>query len=85
MEVEAKKHADELGRHREWWGQMGLEEASVQERRSFLSVLRWGMDQVDAIAKRELSTGMAVAAAGAVGSIFGALAQFIVAIVQQHH
>lgn len=84
LEVEVKKHADEQAAHREWWIQMGIAEASVEERRSFLAVLRWGMDQLEAIAKRQLSTGMAVAAAGAVGSIFGALAQFIVGIVQHH-
>lgn len=85
MEVETKKHADELAHQRDWWQQMGIEEASVAERRSFLPVLRWGIDQVEALAKRQMSLGMAVAAAGAIGSIFGALGQFIIGIVQQHH
>ena len=85
MEVEIKKHADEQGRQREWWIQMGIAEASVEERRSFLAVLRWGMDQIHALEKRQLSLGMAVAAAGAIGSIFGALGQFIIGIVQSHH
>lgn len=64
---------------------MGIDDASVDERRAFLSVLRWGKEQLDVLAKRQLSFGMAVAAAGAIGSIFGALGQFIIGIVQTHH